>query len=113
MGPKRSIDWAAGLFEGEGCVTTNRTHGYAYPMLTMDMTDEDSLRDFAATVGVGNVIGPYDRGGNKPAWKPVWRWSICGTRAVGAAWALFPLLGERRQLRMLEVFADYPLIGAA
>ena len=53
--------WAAGLFEGEGSVSpVNHNHNgrsYRYIRLTMQMTDEDVLRRFAAVAPPNHHTG--------------------------------------------------------
>lgn len=108
------VAWAAGLFEGEGCVflqhtgarirndgSTCREDGYWYPRLGMSQTDLDVLERFVEIVG-GVVRGPY-RG--KDDRKPLYHWAS-QKNAVAVAQMLYPYLGYRRQGRMLEVFGE-------
>ncbi len=57
------IAWAAGLFEGEGCL---HRHKRGYGALFLAMTDEDIVRRFAAIFGL-KVYGPY-KTGHKPSY---------------------------------------------
>lgn len=57
------IAWAAGLYEGEGCIYLNN----GYPRLTLGMTDEEPVLWFAQIVEIG-FYGPHDNGPNKPSW---------------------------------------------
>ena len=94
---RTALAWAAGLFEGEGSIARHRS-GSASPLLTLTMTDEDVVREFAAVVGVGTVAGPRDNG---PGRKPSWRWDTTNyehTQAVVAA--LWPWLKSRRRERI-------------
>lgn len=52
---EEQVAWAAGLFEGEGCVT--KAGGRVN--LRVTSTDQDVLEQFAAFVGAGKVYGPY------------------------------------------------------
>lgn len=109
----RNYAWAAGLFEGEGCVTIVkqksrirrdgtpcRPEGYRYPRLCMSLTDEDVLRRFAVIMG-GTIRGPYCNAKNR---KPIWNWQASGDDALRGATLLFPFLGNRRLKRLIEVF---------
>jgi len=82
------IQWAAGLFEGEG---NARLAGS--PRLKVAMTDEDVVRRFHSVVGCGKVTGPYHPGGGR---KEVWTWTATGEDAVTTAARLLPWLCSRR-----------------
>lgn len=93
--------WAAGLFEGEGCITfVGKGAGRFYPRLTLVTTDLDVGERFRRTVGEGAVRKHWTGRSNN---LPTWRWD-CGSGAAERimAW-MFPLLGYRRQRRWLEV----------
>ncbi len=95
--------WAAGLFEGEGCIT--RCNGR--PRLSLRMTDEEAVRRFAEVVGVGKVYGPYGGYGYRDGHerRPVFMW-VASRVDAGVAYALMePWLGESRRLRADEVLA--------
>ena len=50
----RSIEWAAGLFEGEGCMTW-RDKEHKRPYLKLTMTDFDVVQKFAEIVNCGSL----------------------------------------------------------
>lgn len=84
--------WAAGLFEGEGCIEARWTNSAA---LTLGMTDPDVVERFRTIVGVGTI---YVRRPQKNRWKPLHAWH------VGSKWevrlvleAFLPYLGARRR----------------
>jgi hypothetical protein len=86
------IAWAAGLFEGEGCICINAE---GYVILALVMADEDVVRRFAAEVGAGKVSGPIKRG--REHWKPMWRWLTTNRAEIEAVLhELRPYLGDRR-----------------
>lgn len=103
--------WFAGLFEGEGSISFPRKS----PSLSVAMTDEDVVRRAQAIVGAGNVTGPYLppklQGGYH---KPVWRWSVGGSKAAAVLLWIYPYLGIRRRERIEEVvgaWMDLPFAG--
>jgi hypothetical protein len=95
--PGEEIAWAAGLFEGEGCITI--TGGQPY--MRLNSTDEDTPRRFCEIVGAGKVYGPYSR---PPPRKAVWIWVAYGIDAMLTVQLLAPWFGERRRARATEVF---------
>ena len=96
---RENIAWAAGLFEGEGCITGRKQTA----QLQLNMTDEDVVRQFHRLIGVGTVCGPY-RNKRLPHAKPCWRWVCGGAMHVQAVLAaLWPFLMSRRQAKAREV----------
>lgn len=117
---ERNIQWAAGLFEGEGycgwrksprtqteqprLFVSGRVARLASSRMGLEMTDEDSVRAFHSIAGVGTVRLRASRltpAGN-PA-KPLWAWAG-GTDARAFALRLLPYLGKRRASRVREVY---------
>lgn len=99
MTPEQEIAWAAGLFEGEGCISTYQGD---HTQLTLVSTDFDVIERFHRIVGVGTVSGPYQPNGN-PKWKPAMKW-LCSHQheACSLLERLLPLLCGRRQERAQE-----------
>ena len=96
------IAWAAGFFEGEGCITL----GGNYPSLRLHNTDEEVVRRFHSVMGVGRLRGPYYK---NSAHKPVWIWIATSYAEVTAAFELMrPYLGTRRCERYDELMQDRP-----
>ena len=105
----RELAWAAGLFEGEGCISIHKTptrYGtYTYPRLRVVMTDEDSIRRFHSAVGVGRIFGPY-RPPSRSTRKPIWEWIVTSFEDNQAVIAMLWFgLGARRRLRAREVLS--------
>lgn len=100
---REDIAWAAGLFEGEGCITIcgkSSTYGGG-GQLALTMTDEDIVQRFRDVVGVGQIY-PTDRGRHKRQY----RWVASNFENVQAVIAmLWPWLGPRRSNRAVEVLA--------
>jgi hypothetical protein len=94
--------WAAGLFEGEGCVASREQKGKTYHRLVVRMTDEDVIRHLHRVIGRGSVYGPYAP--SKVGRKPVWEWSCTSRLDISFIVAMFwPWLGDRRRQRIREV----------
>lgn len=72
---RKSIDFAAGLFEGEGCLTYSATKN-SWTM-KIKMTDPDVIWSFYEAIGCLGSIGRYGSSpSDKPNWKPHMTWSI-------------------------------------
>jgi hypothetical protein len=97
---EEEIAWAAGLFEGEGCLTRNNR---VEPVARLNSTDEETPHRFSAVVRVGGVYGPYHQGGRRKAF---WVWVACGWDALEVVDLLWPWLGERRRERARELFGS-------
>lgn len=96
------LAWAAGLFEGEGCLSFA---GVA-PTLKLVMTDEPIVRKFHEVIGDGNIcmLGrPHLR------WKQQWAWHKSGRAVEEIAGRLWRYLGERRRAQFMEMFRSYDL----
>ena len=92
----KSIDWCAGLFEGEGYLDT---YG-GYLRLAIEMTDRDVLEDFAAVFPGGTW---YTRK-RKDHWKETHRYQISKQAlAKKALTSMLPLFGNRRAHKALDV----------
>ena len=89
--------WAAGLFEGEGCIALKKPglHGVLPTVhLVMELTDRDVLERFCAVVACGKVRLRRTEAPNK---KAVYSWSIGNRRDVDRLLRAFmPWLGKRR-----------------
>lgn len=93
------IAWAAGFFEGEGCISVTKA---GYPVLTITSTDKDVLLRFQRIFnGAG---GLYPRLKRQPHHKDAWVWNT-GRRAdcKMILEAMLPYLGSRRTAKAEEV----------
>lgn len=95
-----SMEWLAGIVEGEGCFTMTTAYGRIQPRFCLVMTDEDIVRRAYEVVGVGNVTFGERQGDNR---KDVWRWIVCGYKAIALGLSLYPYLGQRRRARIAEI----------
>lgn len=101
------IAWAAGLFEGEGCITISTGRGgYQQPRLKLNMIDGEIVDRFHAVVGRGRTCPERPR---RPNHQPQTCW-YTGKRADVryVLELLLPWLGERRSKRASEVLALCP-----
>jgi hypothetical protein len=103
-----SIDWATGLFEGEGSFYLNRLtkrgKAYAYCCAQVKMADEDIVRRFAEVMGLGSIFF-HKRA--KPHHKDQWVWRCHGKQDTRAVFqAMKPMLGPRRIEQAEKVLAE-------
>ena len=111
--PER-LAWVAGIIEGEGTIrihktrhspTANRT--YAYPLVAVQMTDEDVLNRVHEWTGLGKVNGPYSIP-SRPTAKPFWSWRVYKKdEAIALIAALWPWLCERRRNQARSVLLAF------
>lgn len=101
---REGLAWAAGLFEGEGCIAVSRKGNHTQWSMILASTDHDVLERFLEVTGMGSITGPFQREANH---KPHWIWRT-GKRAnvYALAVALHPWLGVRRQERVMECLGD-------
>lgn len=105
-GEIRNLAWAAGLFEGEGCITMNKLN--KQKKLSLGTTDEDICQKFASIVKIGHIYGPRNIVIRDVLFKPVWEWVCSSPNDARQLLSLFrPYLGQRRLKRAREVFGDF------
>lgn len=100
------IGWLAGMFEGEGCITTfgRARHGYDMWQAKIKSTDPDVLIRLRDWTGLGNIHEMK----LQPRCKPAQMWVIGSQPQVNAFLStIYPLLGERRQARAEEFFVSH------
>ena len=97
----RSLEWAAGLFEGEGYITNCGK----YPKVGLTMTDEDVVREFVKIIGVGSYR-VRDRSPNKTQYE----WQITGSKCKSIIENLLPFLGNRRAYKALNILDSLELV---
>jgi len=100
------LAWAAGLFEGEGCIALSRpaaTRPQVQWNLVLASTDLDVLERLQTVVGMGQISGPRDRGH-----KLHWVWCVSRREHVRLLLeAMLPWLGSRRRARAEECLAFF------
>ncbi len=111
---KADIDvaWAAGLFEGEGCITANVTKAkgltYRRPYLSLRSTDLDVVERFHGVVGCGRVLPIKSPSHVNKGRKPAWDWRAASSEDVQAVLTLLrPHLGDRRGEKADEALSFY------
>src|ERR1700751_1524586 len=99
-----SIEYLAGLFDGEGCIHVPVQHKHrsvpSYGIrVVFGMTHEGLIRQIAGYAGVA-----YCR--NKKAignWRQAFQVQICGERAAGMLRSMLPLLIVKREEAVLAL----------
>lgn len=95
-----SIAWAAGLFEGEGCITKDSRSNL--PRIELAMSDKDVVEKFISIVGYG-TLKSKDFSCYQPQYKVQWRWAIQKASEVNRILTMFlPYLSERRAYKALN-----------
>jgi hypothetical protein len=98
-----SVEWAAGLFEGEGCIYYKHVNGYLHKRLALTMTDEDVVNRFADVFGwsVTTAKGTY---------KPAWATRTGRTdKIITALSQMLPYFGQRRAYKALNLLDELEL----
>jgi len=104
-----AIAWAAGLFEGEGCITHVATSNNR-PVLKFGMTDLDVVQRFNQTLGSPANILTETRRPKKDghARKVYYTWSCAKKSEVVRILEMFlPYFGERRAYKALNALDWY------
>jgi hypothetical protein len=106
-----SIAWAAGLFEGEGCVSLRLDKACPHMTVILAETDRDVVEEWASIWGL-KVDGPYERGGGKH--KDVW-YAQTGRfdRVMTILGAMWPYLKERRREKIKEALGAMKEAGCS
>ena len=98
MTPKQSIWWAAGLFDGEGCITIDHVRPYRKAgertskfrlKMRVGMTHEATVRRFAVALECGTI---NNRKRYKANEADQWVWSVQGEKCYQALKRLMPFL---------------------
>ena len=100
----KTIEWAAGLFEGEGCLTKAPNRPCAYTMEVWS-SDKDVIEDFAAIVPYGNI---KERAKKREAHhKTMYGWRCFTRQHIKEILVLMlPYLGQRRAYKALNCLDD-------
>ena len=102
-----TLDWAIGLYEGEGTayVSFRGRNTLGSLQVAIVSTDLDVLKRFKRLVKLGHINGPYKHGGNV---KPYWRWSVhTWSEGLTILRSFYPQLCSRRKAQARVVFAAW------
>jgi hypothetical protein len=94
------LAWAAGFFDGEGCVGCSWRPEKRYRNLRLSITqvDREVLDRFAEAVGVGRVLGPRIR--KDPNQQPLYTYRLDRVEEIRAVREkLWPWLGTVKRLQ--------------
>jgi hypothetical protein len=108
------LAWAAGLFEGEGCVAAYHHSKNARAVRAwLSSTDEDVIHRFHEIVGVGRLSGPYHQNGfDRQGLR--WRWQVSRKPDVTEFLdGVYPYLGHRRREQIVVAFEKAGLCMAS
>lgn len=101
------IEWVAGLFEGEGCLTYIKKEDKW--QMKVKMTDEDVIWDFYLAMNCkGNMYGLRKSPSTPDTSKPFAVWQT-GKRDLifELVVQMFPYMGNRRRVKMQEFMNWY------
>jgi hypothetical protein len=101
----KSIEWAAGLYEGEGYCSLVKTKRWK---LALKMTDEDVVRAIHKVTGVGNVSGPHHGPSTPSHYKPIYEWAVYKKDDIFKVICdFYPYMCERRRAKFDEFLTTY------
>lgn len=96
----RLLEWAAGYLEGEGCFTIREYPAPRKPApeITAGSTDLEPLQLLRGLFGGRLSERRITPNTKRPHKRPhMWVWAVYGSRALGVAQTLYPMLWQRRQ----------------
>ena len=100
----KSIEWAAGLFEGEGCIHHRKDKDSW--QLGITMTDQDVMEAVFEVMGVGSLRGPYKKAAHHH--KPYYQWRVYSKEDIFKVICdFYPYMGERRREKFDEFLSTY------
>ena len=102
MAGDTDLAWAAGFFDGEGCIRSRIYKGKRHAthcqfILTVSQAESELLYQFQAIFNKGVVNGPYKNSG-----KGVYHYRVSGTSAVSIIKLMWPYLGQRKKRDFIE-----------
>jgi hypothetical protein len=105
---REQLAWAAGFFEGEGCIGLNHTSGKQRPQLVLSVGQVDPwpMERFVEAVGIG--ASRYVETRWAPTQQNVYRYRIVSFEKVQAVVAmLWPWLSPRRKQQYRTMLARH------
>lgn len=107
-GSFNEIHWIAGILEGEGSFLKGPPSAPNKPVISLQMTDKDTIEKCAKFFGVS--VQSYQRKGlnqSGKSYKEVYMCLIRGRRAVEYMNILSPLMGVRRKQQICDAISSY------
>lgn len=108
-----NLAWAAGLFDGEGCIFISRQTRISRPSVgyalktSVSMVHLPTLERLRDVVGAGNVYG--HRSGRNPRSRQSWQWCAYNKRAMLVLRLLRPFLTTKAKEADLALrYAELP-----
>ena len=104
--PIRDQAWAAGLYEGEGYLSTKgKANGWR---LAVRMTDYDVVKAFHDTIQVGKMYGPCRPPSKPDHHKSHWEVYVHNKHDIFKVICdFYPYVGERRRAKFDEFLTTY------
>lgn len=106
---ERDLGWICGLFEGEGSISTNGSHG---KKLNITSTDRDVVERFARIIGCGRVAQDLSKSRQekmKHGAKSVYTWTVSNWREIRPILLMMlPLMSDRRKQKFEAALNDPP-----
>jgi outer membrane protein assembly factor BamA len=97
------IAWAAGLFEGEGCISLPSNHSVS---LKLKMTDRDVVERLHALFPCPKIEVKNYATSSNPNYKTQYGWNITDGKEITRILNLFmPYFGQRRKAKAQELLA--------
>jgi hypothetical protein len=104
----KSIEWAAGLYEGEGSLCPKYKDPKKQWKLTVKMTDYDVVKTFHDTLQVGKLYGPLRPPSLASHHKTCWEVRVTNTKDIlKVIYDFYPYMGERRRAKFDEFLTHH------
>ena len=97
----RTIEWASGIFEGEGCMTKIKSTGRW--QVQLEMSDKDIIEDWHRIMGLDTKITVRERDNKKTCYRSQTRKKSEVRRIIAD---MLPYFGERRAYIALNLLDD-------
>lgn len=107
---ERDVAWLAGILEGEGTFfmrSRNRKGKsfYLYPVVSVEMCDEDVLQSIREVVGSGTVYASATNSLRKTGWKVTYKLTWEGGKAIELMTLVLPYMHSRRAAKIREILS--------
>ena len=96
--PKEEIYWLAGLIEGEGCFYQQARY---VPIFVIAMSDVDVIHK------VSWLLDGATQSFHELNKRKMYRVTISGAKAIKLMLIMYPLMGNRRRIKIKEILTDW------